>query len=1006
MRRAATALAAGIAMVETLLATFSSPAAESPHFVFRSWRAEDGLPQNKVSAIQQTRDGYLWVGTYSGLARFDGVSFTVFHDNNTPAMRNSRVTSLFEAEDGTLWIGHESGDVTRMKDGIFHAVPPPEWLAGKIHTIAADAAGDIWLLNELGFIARVRDRLVLSPLAGSVAKIVQMAALQNGGIAIDREGFLSVLQDGTVRLVEPDVVTTNSYLQGIGPSRNGDLWLLSDLRVRRWSQVTGVEDLGPAPWEGSPVHNLLETRAGLLAAGTSDKGLYLGRPGGDHQQLHRATGFPSDWVTALHEDREGNLWVGTGNNGIVLVRQGMVRTVTPPDQWQGSAVLSVTSGADGALWVGTEGAGLYHYEDDQWSNYGVTAGFDNPYVWSVGEDISGQVWAGTWFGGLLMRSGTVFRTAVPLSDAGGPLLAILPARSGGLWVGGAYGLLRHRNGKSIWYRRAGEVDLRDVNSVVEDLDGTVWFGMASGGIGQLRHGEVRLYRRQHGLSSDSIQCLHLDSDSVLWIGTSGGGLNRLKDGKFTAVGRQHGLANSVICNVQDDGRGYFWLSSHGGIMRVSKAQVNACADGITNSLDVLNLGLSDGLPTLECTGGLQPAGSRTPDGHIWFPTTKGLVTFNPEAVRINTLPPPVVFEEMLTDGETVNLTAATPIQIAPGKHHFEFRYAGLSFVAPEKVRFRCKLEGLETTWNENGTLRSIVYNYIPPGRYTFRVTACNNDGVWNDAGAQAAFEVLPFFWQTGWFRSVIGLAIVGAASGGVWFATRRRMRRKLERLERQRSVERERSRIARDIHDDLGASLTRITMLSQLSPATRNGHSDGDSTAVRNLDLIYTTARELTRAMDEIVWAVNPSHDTLDSLAAYLGKFAQDYLGVAGVRCRLDVPLQLPHLALTAEIRHNLFLAFKEALHNVVKHSGASEVRITLSLSADAFTWEVEDNGRGFNREAPATNGAGRISSGNGLGNIQRRLAETGGACELRSAPGLGTQVQLTVPIPKPANAV
>ena len=240
MRRAATALAVGIATVETLLATFSSPAAESPHFVFRSWRAEDGLPQNKVSAIQQTRDGYLWVGTYSGLARFDGVSFTVFHDNNTPAMRNSRVTSLFEAEDGTLWIGHESGDVTRMKEGIFHAVPPPEWLAGKIHTIAADAAGDIWLLNELGFIARVRDRLVLSPLAGSVAKIVQMAALQNGGIAIDREGFLSVLQDGTVRLVEPDVVTTNSYLQGIGPSRNGDLWLLSDLRVRRWSQVTGV----------------------------------------------------------------------------------------------------------------------------------------------------------------------------------------------------------------------------------------------------------------------------------------------------------------------------------------------------------------------------------------------------------------------------------------------------------------------------------------------------------------------------------------------------------------------------------------------------------------------------------------------------------------------------------------------------------------------------------------------------------------------------------------------
>jgi signal transduction histidine kinase len=326
-------------------------------------------------------------------------------------------------------------------------------------------------------------------------------------------------------------------------------------------------------------------------------------------------------------------------------------------------------------------------------------------------------------------------------------------------------------------------------------------------------------------------------------------------------------------------------------------------------------------------------------------------------------------------------------------------------VAPERVQFKCRLDGLETDWTENGHQRAMVYNYIPPGRYTFRVIAANNDGIWNEAGASLPFEVLPFFWQTVWFQLLVGGIVITAASGGVWYGTRRRMRRKLERLERQRTLERERARIARDIHDDLGASLTRITMLSQISPAER-GQQDPPSSAIQNLDQIFGTARELTRAMDEIVWAVNPSHDTLDSLANYLGKFAQDYLRAAHIRCRLDVPLHLPQLAITSEVRHNLFLAFKEALNNVVKHSGANEARITLTATDHEITWELEDNGRGFNSAISAISATNdreetdRISSGNGLANMKQRLAESEGACEIRSSPGLGTQVRFRVSIP------
>jgi signal transduction histidine kinase len=315
------------------------------------------------------------------------------------------------------------------------------------------------------------------------------------------------------------------------------------------------------------------------------------------------------------------------------------------------------------------------------------------------------------------------------------------------------------------------------------------------------------------------------------------------------------------------------------------------------------------------------------------------------------------------------------------------------------VLFKYRLEGLEADWMDaadGGTERAATYSYLLPGDYTFRVRACNNDGVWNETGAAFAFTVLPHFWQTLWFRGLAVTGLVGSVALGVWSGTRRRMRRKLESLERQRAVERERARIAKDIHDDLGASLTRITMLSQ----SARSELDNPAQAAADLDRIYGTSCELTRAMDEIVWAVNPQHDTLDSLASYLGKFAQDFLSHTSIRCRLDVPVQLPGWPLTAEVRHNLFLAFKEALHNTLKHAAATEVRISLSLETAGFTLTVEDNGRGFEPQAPKEGtlaGSGRVAAGNGLMNMQRRLAEIWGTCEIQSQPGKGTRVQFAV---------
>jgi signal transduction histidine kinase/ligand-binding sensor domain-containing protein len=982
---------------------FSAPAADStnlPNFFVRAWQVEDGLPQNKVTAVVQTHDGYLWAGTYSGLARFDGMRFTVFDDKNTPELHSSRVTSLFESSNGTLWIGQENGGVATCRNGKFQAVDlRAAWSGGKIYAITADETGDVWLLNESGLLARVRDGLVLSPPAGAAIKLLSFARSSAGTIWVARDGRLSVLEHGQLRVFQDSNNIINTYVQGICASHDGGFWVSSNGRIHEWKDGRWIQDLGKAPWNLAPLTSLVETKNGALLAGTSNDGFYLLFPGVGEKAMHfnRINGFQADWILSLMEDREGNLWAGTGGSGLIGLRPNNIQAILPPDRWRGRAVLTVCPGRQGELWIGTEGAGLYRLKNGDWTNFGYTNGIGNSYVWSIAEDATDQLWVGTWGAGLFLREGDHFKFAPGMENVKLPVPALLAAREGGLWAGTETGLLRYTNGTAVWFTETGGKSLRDVRTVAEDSLGAIWFGMAGNGLGCLENGRIRQFRQTNGLSSDYIECLHFDDDGVLWIGTFGGGLCRLKHGSFSVIDREQGLPNSVIGDIEEDGNGFFWMSSHGGIIRASRAELNDCADGKIRKVRCLTYGINDGLPTIECSEGLQPAGCRTADGRLWFPTSRGLAVVNPNEVRINHLPPPMAMEQLLVDDVPVTNTSA-PLRIPPGRSRFEFHYTGLSFVAPEKVAFKYRMEGLETDWVDAGTKRVANYSFLPPGDYTFHVIACNNDGIWNGTGISLPFTLLPHFWQTWWFRFLGGLMIVVAAGMAVWFEMRRRMHRRLEKIEREQAIERERARIARDIHDDLGASLTRITMFSQ----SAGGEIESPETMAGNMKRIFGTARELTRTMDEIVWAINPRHDRLESLANYLSRFAHDFLSTAEIRCRLNVPLDVPARPVTAEVRHHLFLAFKEALNNVVKHAAATEVRVEFKLAREKLELLVADNGRGFTAGValyPLSANSDGLAGGNGLANMRRRLAEIGGACEIQSEPGRGTEVKFTVPI-------
>lgn len=472
---------------------------------------------------------------------------------------------------------------------------------------------------------------------------------------------------------------------------------------------------------------------------------------------------------------------------------------------------------------------------------------------------------------------------------------------------------------------------------------------------------------------------------------------RFKNGQFSRITAKQGLLADIISQIQEDSHGRLWLGTHQGIYCVSKAALNACADGRTASVDYVAYGRQDGLPALECSDGYQPASWRGPDGKLWFTTVRGVVWANPDELNIQSTPPPVIIEEFRVDGEPVPLTDGKVV-VPPGHTQFDFRFTALNFDAGDRARFRYRLEGFDSSWVDVETLRTAHYGHLAPRNYRFQVIACNNEGVWNNAGATLAFTVEPYFYQTNWFLFLASVTVIGIVGIGVRRGVTRKYRRQLAQLEKQNAVERDRARIAKDIHDDIGAGLTQITLLTELArrePSQTNA----------NLERITGSARMLTKAMDEIVWAVDPQHDTIAGLMDYISAYAEDYLRVAEVRCRMDLPVDLPATRVDAELRYNLFLALKEILNNIVKHAQATEVWLRLRLAPGQFTLEIEDNGQGLNMPEKAAH-TERISSGSGLGNLEQRLASVGGRCEIHSVAGSGTRVVMTVFLKKVASPV
>jgi ligand-binding sensor domain-containing protein/two-component sensor histidine kinase len=957
---------------------------------------EDGLPHTIVQAIAQTRDGYLWVGTREGLARFDGVRFMPVEFPGQEA--HPSIASLCEGRDDSLWIATHNAGLFRWQSGRLSHYGGTNGLASEdVVAVQADPQGTLWIATPQG-VARWEE---------SQARYVKELGSGVWSIFAGGAGDLWVASGQGVKRLKDQRIRTYTTADGLLSQANRSLFCGPSGAVWVGSQqgLTRIKDeiLTRYPGgEGPPakVDALLEDRAGTVWVGTYG-GLYQLAEG----RFINVSEVGSYRVYAIIQDREGNLWVGSEEGLARLVFRNFM-TYTRQEGLTYDKITSVCGGRDGSIWIGTWGGGVDQLQEGEIRAYTTGNGLTSDYVYSVHEGEDGSLWVGLDYGQGLdrLKKGkfTHFGRSEGLDLGPGDsctVRVIDEDEEGDIWVGTRYGLYRLQKGKLVRYHTKDDLADPDINALCRGRGRCLWIG-TNRGLTCWRDGRMAGVTVNGELFQDRVYSLHEDAVGTLWIGTWGKGLKRLKQGKLDAWTTREGLLSDVIYAILEDDRNNLWLSSSKGIFRVSKGELDLVTAGNIPAVTAVGYGKADGiLSSSQATEVAQPGAWKGADGRLWFKTTQGLVVTDPNRITPNQLPPPVVIEQVIADNRTVASVEGRRMGVAfldprhlsvvtvpPGRGQLEIYFTALSLRAPEQNRFKYKLEGVDPDWVERQPARVAYYNNLAPGDYRFQVTACNNDGVWNDTDPATISLVLrPHYWQTWWFLGACAVSAAAGIAGTARYVTRSKMQIKLERLERQNALEKERARVARDLHDGLGADLANILLLGE--QIEREGTSLAETKAqARHAN---RKVQQAIQVMDQMVWAVNPANDSLANLADYLSDYAQECLRPFTGHCRLDVAEGLPKVALTSQIRHDLLLAVKEALNNTVKHSGASDVWLRIHCVADELCITVEDNGRGFN---PAV--------GDGLGNMRRRLADLGGRAEIASRPGQGTLIRFTLPLP------
>lgn len=968
---------------------FFSSTASNAQYRFDRWTTDNGLPQNTVRDIAQTRDGYLWLTTFDGLARFDGARFAVFDKGNTPGLSSNRFTALYEDKAGTLFAGTEGNGLITYSNGIFTSYLPTDGLPSQaILTIRPTLKGTLLISTEN-----------------------QSYYLREGRFVPSSDEYESsqanfyLSPSGTLWTVDKNGVRQQNNERNIYYSLKFDIF---DIRA----DVKLYEDSGGNLWAGS-LSRLYRLKDGVVTRFTERDGVFMrpycedndggiwfasGRVRDPENGLARfkdgiftfygpESGFPKTDIGQIIKDREGTIWIGT-SSGLYRAQKQLITAYSTEQGLVNKEVYPLLETRNGDILIGTS-RWISRFRDNRFATLPLPQQrYD--YVQALWEDKSGRLWIGI-VGGLHWYENGQVKNVSSLINAPNTVWAVRSDSRGNVWVATIKGLFKF-NGDTVAarYEIKDGLPSADVKVIHEDRNGTLWFG-TYGGLARFEDGRFISWTTKDGLASDRVRSIYEDSDGALWIGTYDGGLSRFRDGKFFNCTIENGLFNNGVFCILEDKRGNFWISSNKGIYRVNRQELNDLADGKRARVNCIAYGKPEGMLNTECNGGRQPAGLLATDGKMWFPTQEGVAVVDPDKVTINPLAPPVEIEAVAID--RANIVFSDSVEVNPSQTSLDITYTALSLIKSDLIRFKYKMEGLDPDWIDVGPRRTAYYSYLPPGEYVFKITAANSDGVWNSEGKSIKIVVVPPVYRRSWF---VVLAI--ACAFGLLFLI---YRYRVSQLESARaaqqafsrqlisSQEEERKRIAGELHDSLGQALLVIKNRAYLGAAA----TEQASATRAQFDEISDSAADAINQVREISYYLRPSQLERFGLTAAIEEMLEQVSAASGIR--FDFEAESLEGAFSSEAEINFYRIVQECANNIVKHSRAARAQVTISRSEQAIELTVRDNGKGFDTNASRATGAGK--SGFGLTGIAERARILGGASTIESAPGKGTTIRIRI---------
>lgn len=981
------ALLLGMFLVTATLASYGNPGPatarsdspeSTPDYGIDFWREAEGLPQSRIRSIVQTKDGYLWLGTDNGLVRFNGSTFTAF-TVQSGSLRDNEVWAIQEDDEGGLWIGTYGGGLTLYREGRFRTFTTADGLPDDvIRKLDKDHEGNIWVTTPNGAARFSHGVFTQFTMRDGLTEnsVTAICANSSQGVLVATGVTLQRLVDGKFRSVSGPVEKGDGQISHLLSATDGSVWIGFHGLVKRWKDsnvTTYTWHNNLSPW----INELHEDRQGTLWV-AMEQGVSRLR-NGQFETVPLGEGeINLGVVYSLYADREGNIWLGFQSNGLGRLRTRQLLTISASDGLPNDSTRSVFQDSKGNIWIGTVD-GFAKYKNGKSTNYQSLNGSRIGSVRSLAEDGRGNIWIGADQELMILKNGHLSK--VPGWKWRSEIEVIYRDPQGHMWVGtDGDGLFEFDGSNLHHYRSQDGLAGNQVRGLLFDRQGALWISTFGRGVSKYAEGKFVNYTAKDGLAGNRVTDIHEDEEGALWF-ASREGLSRLKDGRFFTYRTESGLLVDFVYAILDDGLGNFWFSCAQGLFRVSKAELRDFAAGRTKKVTSVDYGVRDGMKTRAYNVGDQPTAWKTTDGSLMFCSLKGVVVVDRRRLHSNTLIPPVQIERVVINKQEREINTASQVSLGTGE--VEIHYAALSYTAPEKVRFKYKLEGFDKDWVEAGTRRFAYYASLPPGHYSFKVIAGHIDGPWNEKGQSFAFYLKPHFYQTSLFLALV-IATVLLLAGLLY---RLRM---VELKARYSAVLGERNRIAREIHDTLAQNLAGIALqldsVNMQSPEIPAGLRERLDQAC---NLVRYSLSEARRAVSDL-----RSDDLEDrELAAILPQIAERIAAGAAVEVHVQVVGTPRRLSPMTE--KNLLRIFQEAMANAIKHAGSRTIEVELRYDLNCLLLCVRDDGSGFDTEKIIPLGVGHY----GLTGMRERAERIGGRLTLKSKIGQGTELLVEVPL-------